>query len=165
MYVYELAGYVYCCTMIWSLPCAKKKLALCPSTFSLLIQNTRIWINGRQDAEEGEDEEDDFQPVPVDSWEISPDCIIMDTMLGEGQFGEVYKGLIKDGDVNNPYFKGSECVAVKILRREFCCCCSPCITVCVWLCLFAVAICSWSKCRIEEWLPEGDCHHEEDHHG
>ena len=98
---------------------------------SLPIQNTRVWINGRQDVEEGEDEEDDFQPVPVDSWEISPDCIIMDTMLGEGQFGEVYKGLIKDGDINNPYFKGSECVAVKILRREFCCCCSPCITVCV----------------------------------
>ena len=36
--------------------------------------------------------------VPVDSWEISPDCIIMDTMLGEGQFGASL-GLIMDGDV------------------------------------------------------------------
>ena len=42
----------------------------------------------------------------------------MDTMLGKGQFGEVYKGLIKDGDVGKPYFKGSECVAVKMLRRQ-----------------------------------------------
>ena len=106
-------------------------LAFCTSPFPLLFQNTRIWVNGRQDEEEGEDDEDDFQPVPVDSWEISPDCIIMDTMLGEGQFGEVYKGLIKDGDVSNPYFKGSEFVAVKILRRESCCCCCCCVCVCV----------------------------------
>ena len=63
------------------------------------------------------EDDDVFQPVSVDSWEISPDYIIMDCMLGEGQFGEVYKGMIK-GIVNNPYFKGSEAsfVAVKILR-------------------------------------------------
>ena len=97
----------------------------------MLFQNTRVWINGRQDAEEGEDGEDDFQPVPVDNWEISPDCIIMDTMLGEGQFGEVYKGMIKDGDFNNPYCKGSEFVAVKILRRESCVCVCVCACACV----------------------------------
>ena len=61
--------------------------------------------------------EDVFQPVMVDSWEISPDYIIIDCMLGEGQFGEVYKATIR-GIVNNPYFKGSQAsfVAVKILR-------------------------------------------------
>ena len=54
----------------------------------------------------------------------------MDTILEE-----VYKWLIKDGDVNNPYFKGSECVAVKILRSDFCCCCcSPRLTVCMCDC-------------------------------
>ena len=78
-----------------------------------------------------EEEEEGLQPLPVDSWEICPDCIIMDTMLGEGQFGEVYKGLIKNGDVNNPYFKGSECVAVKILRREWCCRCCVCVYACL----------------------------------
>ena len=43
----------------------------------------------------------------------------MDCMLGEGQFGEVYKGMIK-GIVNNPYFQTSNVsfVAVKILRRK-----------------------------------------------
>ena len=63
------------------------------------------------------EDDDVFQPVMVDSWEISPDYIIMDCMLGEGQFGQVYKGMIK-GIVNNPYFKGSDAsfVAVKILR-------------------------------------------------
>ena len=62
----------------------------------------------------------------------------MDTMLGEGQFGEVYKGMIKDGDVNNPYFKGSECVAVKILRRESSVC-VLCVCVCVCVCVCACA--------------------------
>ena len=87
-------------------------------TFTILFQNNGLWISGPGRAGGGEDAEEALQPLPVDSWEISPDCIIMDTMLGEGQFGEVYKGLIKDGDVNNPYFKGSECVAVKILRCQ-----------------------------------------------
>ena len=90
----------------------------------------------------------------MDSWELSPDSIIMDTMLGEGQFGEVYKGLIKDRDVNNPYFKGSECVAVKILRCEWCCCC-VCVCICLCECscderamtvlaIVCFAVCSWS---------------------
>ena len=86
-----------------------------------LSQNNGLWISGPGRAGGGEDAEEALQPLPVDSWEISPDSIIMDTMLGEGQFGEVYKGLIKDEYVNNPYFKGSECVAVKILRREWLC--------------------------------------------
>ena len=43
-------------------------------------------------------------------------------MLGEGQFGEVYKGVIKDSDSSNPYLKASKCVAVKILKRELYCC-------------------------------------------
>ena len=51
--------------------------------------------------------------VPVDSWEISPDCIIMDTMLGEGQFGASL-GLIKDGDV-------FVCVCVHVTVLVYCC--------------------------------------------
>jgi serine/threonine protein kinase len=81
--------------------------------------NTSIFIGGTRVVEEGMEDDDVFQPVMVDSWEISPDYIIMDCMLGEGQFGQVYKGMIK-GIVNNPYFKGSQAsfVAVKILRGE-----------------------------------------------
>jgi serine/threonine protein kinase len=84
----------------------------------VIVKNTGIWINGRHDStgEEGEDGED-FQPVPVDSWEISPDIIIMDSMLGEGQFGEVYKGMIQDG-CHHVRASNSKYVAVKILRPE-----------------------------------------------
>ena len=55
----------------------------------------------------------------------------MDTMLGEGQFGVVYKGRIKDGGFNNPYCKASGFVAIKILR---------CVCVCVCECV-RVSVC------------------------
>ena len=99
------------------------------------IQNTAIWVNGHQIEEGCEDinEEEDIQPLPVDSWEIPQDCIIKCTMLGEGQFGEVYKGLIKGKDMNNPFCKDSGFVAVKILRCE--------LGMCVYLRVY-VCVCS-----------------------
>ena len=33
--------------------------------------------------------------VPVDDWEVSPSDIVVDESLGEGAFGEVYKGFLK----------------------------------------------------------------------
>ena len=65
-----------------------------------------------------EDEEKNFQSLPVDSWEIPYNCIVMLTLLGEGQFGEVHKGMIRGKDMNNPFCKGSGFVAVKTLRCE-----------------------------------------------
>ena len=99
-----------------------------------LFQNDGLWISNPGRAGEGEDADEAVQPLPVDSWEIPENCIIMDTMLGEGQFGEVYKGLIKDSDINNPYFKGSGFVAVKILKRQSCC---IYYYMCVHLCMHA----------------------------
>ena len=37
----------------------------------------------------------------ADEWEISTDDIIMEEQLGEGAFGEVYKGVIR-GPLENP---------------------------------------------------------------
>ena len=64
----------------------------------------------------------------MDSWEIPENCIIMLALLGEGQFGEVYKGMIRGRDMNNPFCKGSGFVAVKILRCELWC---VCVRACV----------------------------------
>ena len=59
-------------------------------TFNLvpfLFQNTELWISNHHRAGEQEGAEEALQSLPVDSWEIPPDCIIMDTKLGEGEFG------------------------------------------------------------------------------
>ena len=62
------------------------------------------------------DEDANLEPLQLDDWEISPDQIIMDCMLGEGAFGEVYKGLIK-GNTNKHGSNDLEnIVAVKLLK-------------------------------------------------
>ena len=38
-------------------------------------------------------------------WEISPEGIVMDEKLGEGTFGEVYKGIVVE-TYNNPHIEG-----------------------------------------------------------
>ena len=61
-------------------------------------------------------------PQP-DNWEIPSKEIIMEDLLGEGAFGEVYKGVIKCPIINpkvQPSMKSSICtpVAVKLLKRK-----------------------------------------------
>ena len=58
-----------------------------------------------------------------DCWEIPPTEVIMENRLGEGAFGEVYKGVIKCPIINPKVkvsMKRSICtpVAVKLLKRK-----------------------------------------------
>lgn len=110
--------------------CTVHMLTLVP----FLLQNTGLRISNHHRAGEQEGAEEALQPLPMDSWEIPPDCIIMDTKLGEGQFGEVYKGILMGKDISNPHFKGSEFVAVKILKCEscwYCYCCQCSLSACM----------------------------------
>ena len=59
----------------------------------------------------------------LDHWEIPANEVIMEKLLGEGAFGEVYKGIIKCPIVNpkvRPSAKSSICtpVAIKLLKCE-----------------------------------------------
>ena len=57
----------------------------------------------------------------MDEWEIPASEVIMEKLLGEGAFGEVYKGIVKCPIVNpkvRPSSKSSLCttVAIKLLK-------------------------------------------------
>ena len=59
-----------------------------------------------------------------DEWEISTDDVIVEQLLGEGAFGEVYKGVIR-GPLENPKISAvlrqaiGVPVAIKLLKRKF----------------------------------------------
>ena len=60
----------------------------------------------------------------LDEWEISTDDVIVEQLLGEGAFGEVYKGVIR-GPLENPKISAvlrqaiGVPVAIKLLKSEF----------------------------------------------
>ena len=65
----------------------------------------------------------DPQLLDIDEWEISPSGVIMEDPLGEGAFGEVYKGVVKGpltcSKVRPIYRNGIAVpVAIKLLKGE-----------------------------------------------
>ena len=59
--------------------------------------------------------------LQLDEWEVFASCVIIGDKLGEGAFGEVYRGIVS-GDSNSPRlnaylrYKEKPFVAVKLLK-------------------------------------------------
>ena len=56
--------------------------------------------------------------LPPDDWELDPDAVVMQNLLGTGNFGEVYKAALT-GPVSVPGYTSQEVmspVAVKLLQ-------------------------------------------------
>ena len=65
-----------------------------------------------------------LQDLPsLDAWEIPPDQVIIEEQLGEGCFGEVYKGTVQ-GPITNPMLQSAfknklyQTVAIKLLKGQ-----------------------------------------------
>lgn len=61
--------------------------------------------------------------LTTDEWEVPPSQVIVEDCLGEGAFGEVYKGIIRGAMSNpkvRPALKNNICtpVAIKLLKCE-----------------------------------------------
>jgi len=56
--------------------------------------------------------------LPTDEWELDPEAVVMQNLLGTGNFGEVYKAVLS-GPVCVPGYTSQEVitpVAVKLLQ-------------------------------------------------
>lgn len=64
------------------------------------------------------------EPLLTDEWEVSPGEIIVEASLGEGAFGEVYKGILK-GPIACSKVRPSQRkavfieVAIKLLKSKY----------------------------------------------
>ena len=59
-----------------------------------------------------------FIGLPTNDWELDPDAVVMQNLLGTGNFGEVYKAALS-GPVSVPGYTSQEVmapVAVKLLQ-------------------------------------------------
>lgn len=95
------------------------------------------------------EEEGDFEhPQLVDDWEICPDHIIMECFIGEGNFGEVYRGTLvpqrtaeEEGEVEEQV-QQTHTVAIKVLRCEIQCITPPHMHVCTYVYIYYTYMCT-----------------------
>ena len=79
----------------------------------------RMFIGGIRKPSKGQS-----NVITTDEWEIPPSQVIVESTLGEGAFGEVYRGTLR-GPLSNPKIptvvKGAICipVAIKMLKCQF----------------------------------------------
>ena len=85
-----------------------------------LSQASSTWTRGEGGDDVPMEPVISFEP---DSWELNPDSITMENLLGEGSFGQVYKGVLR-GPIRTPGYEAntSLTVAVKLLASEFSTC-------------------------------------------
>ena len=89
-YIDECLFKTYCSQYVRTL----SMFSFYPSNLYNLQTSTLFVENDIFDNAEAQDEE--FLPLPaMDSWEIRPQDIIVLGQLGEGNFGEVFRGLLK----------------------------------------------------------------------
>ena len=84
----------------------------------------------------GEEDGDFEHPQLVDDWEICPDHIIMERFIGEGNFGEVYRGTLvhqraaEEQGEEEEQVRQTHTVAIKVLRCEIQCTTYACRHTC-----------------------------------
>ncbi len=64
--------------------------------------------------------EEGFDLVPLmgsNSWELSPNGIVLETKLGHGAFGDVYRGVIQRGAEETDGINENK-IAIKILKGK-----------------------------------------------
>lgn len=89
---------------------------------SLMYRGKGSFINGMT-VSSWKSKTSNGNQLAVDTWEAPAQCIIIDQRLGEGSFGEVYRGIVR-GDYSNPHLaayhrqKLHPYVAVKLLKGK-----------------------------------------------
>lgn len=58
--------------------------------------------------------------LPTDEWELDPDAVVMENLLGTGNFGEIYKAILSGPMGISGYTPEVKPVAVKLLQGLSC---------------------------------------------
>ena len=121
------------CFPLFAIP-HSKTTTNAPFSNVLYVQVPSVWFGTR--TADKDDQEEAMLTFEPDSWELDPEKITMDHLLGEGSFGQVYKGVLQ-GPVRTPGCETatSLSVAVKLLGSEYIYIHSMCECVCVCVCV------------------------------
>ena len=82
-----------------------------------------MYIKGSKTAEENSYQFQLLEPLEPDQWEIPASQVVIEEQLGEGCFGEVYKGTVQ-GTLTNPKLQPAFrnklflTVAIKLLKGQ-----------------------------------------------